>query len=237
MIRREQVARAAILLLFLAAACASSLSVPENRYGLEVVSDPQLYATLVEREPTKRLVDLATFIPGVRLDIRYSGSDNFMKRPLYPAARAFLRYPAAVALRNAQEELRPAGLGIKVFDGYRPYAITEAMWEQIGDPDYVADPSKGSRHNRGAAVDLTLVRLDSGEELPMPTGYDDFTAAAAQDAPAEPERAANRQKLRDVMMRQGFEPLPSEWWHFDYSGWAGYELMDLSFDEIDAANR
>ena len=222
------------MIFLLSAACASSPSIPKNRHGLEVVSSPQLYQRQVRLEPVKRLVDLETFISGIRLDVRYAGADNFMKRPLYPTARSFLRYPAAVALRNAQAELAKEGLGLKIFDGYRPYRVTEAMWDQIGNPDYVADPAKGSRHNRGAAVDLTLIRLDTGEELLMPTPYDDFTVAAAIDAPADAVPAANREKLRDVMTRHGFDPLPSEWWHYDFRGWQAYELMDLSFADIDS---
>jgi len=229
--------RAATLILLFGVACASAPSIPTNRHGLEVVGEAALYQRLVRQERANRLVDLQTFIPGIALDVRYATAENFMKRPLYPAARSFLRYPAALALRSVQRELAAEGLAVKVFDGYRPYRVTEAMWEQIGNPDYVADPAKGSRHNRGAAVDLTLVRLSDGEELEMPTPYDDFTAAAAQDAPAGVVASANRARLREVMQRHGFEPLPSEWWHFDFGGWREYDLMDLSFEDIDEGGR
>jgi zinc D-Ala-D-Ala dipeptidase len=107
------------------------------------------------------------------------------------------------------------------------------MWEPYKNPDFVADPGKGSRHNRGAAVDLTLVDLASGQQVPMPTPYDDFTARARQDFSDLPAGIiANRAKLRDAMLRHGFEPLPSEWWHFDFHDWRSFELMDVSLEEL-----
>lgn len=216
------------LLLFLAAACAS---IPENRYGLRVVPDRATYERLAQNDPDKRLVDLASL--GIPLDVRYATANNFMKRQLYPVAKAYLRAPAARALAAVRDELATRGIGIKVFDGYRPYRVTEAMWEPIRNPDYVADPAKGSRHNRGAAVDLTLIDLKTGAELPMPTGYDDFTERAAHaftDLP--PEALANRALLRDVMSKHGFDPLPSEWWHFDFRGWERFELMDVPLEAL-----
>lgn len=210
------------LLLVLFFACAT---------GLNVVPDLASYERQARIDPDKRLVDLASL--GIPLDIRYATADNFMKKPLYPVAKAYLRAPAAQALADVQRELAKEGLGIKVFDAYRPYRVTVAMWEPIRNPDYVADPAKGSRHNRGAAVDLTLIDLATGRELPMPTGYDDFTLRAAhafEDLPADV--LANRAKLRDVMTRHGFDALPSEWWHYDFRGWEGFELMDLGLEEL-----
>jgi D-alanyl-D-alanine dipeptidase len=216
----------ALLLLLLA--CATQIA--PNRYGLRVVSDAATYERLAKADHAKRLVDLEGIAP---LDIRYATIHNFMNRQLYPAAKAYLRAPAAAALRNVQADLAREGLGIKVFDAYRPYRVTEAMWEPIKNPDYVADPAKGSRHNRGAAVDVTLIELKNGTELPMPTAYDDFTARAGHaftDLP--PEVLANRAKLRDMMTKHGFEPLPSEWWHYDFKGWERFELMDVPFAEL-----
>ena len=208
--------------LLLVTACATS--------GLQVL-DARAYQRTIEREPEMRLVDLASL--GIPLDIRYATPDNFMKRTLYPSAKAYLRAPAARALVEVQRELAARGVGIKVFDAYRPYAVTVAMWEPIQNPDYVADPKKGSRHNRGAAVDLTLIDLKSGAELPMPTGYDDFTPRAAHDFnDLPPDVLANRALLRDVMTKHGFDPLPSEWWHFDFRGWERFELLDVGFGEL-----
>jgi D-alanyl-D-alanine dipeptidase len=210
---------AALLLL---AACAS---------GLYVVPDAKTYERLALADADKRLIDLSTL--DIPLDIRYATANNFMKKPLYPVAKAFLRAPAALALSDVQIDLAKRGLGIKVFDAYRPYRVTVAMWEPIRNPDYVADPAKGSRHNRGAAVDLTLIDLRTGAEVPMPTAYDDFTSRASHafmDLPAD--ALANRAILREVMILHGFEPLPSEWWHYDFAGWDQFELMDVDLDEL-----
>lgn len=218
--------------VFIIAACASSpLTVPPNQYGLPVVPDVATYERLAKTDPEKNLVDLASL--GIPLDIRYATADNFMKKPLYPVAKAYLRAPAARALADVNRELAARGLGIKVFDAYRPYRVTEAMWEPIKNPDFVADPAKGSRHNRGAAVDLTLIDLGTGAEVVMPTGYDDFTERAAHaftDLPAD--ALANRAILRDVMVKHGFEPLPSEWWHFDFKGWERFELMNVGLEDL-----
>lgn len=223
-----------IALLFLIVACASAPTVPLNRYGLAVVPDLATYERIARSNPDKRLVDLSTL--AIPLDVRYATENNFMKKVLYPVAKSYLRAPAARALAEVQRELAPRGLGIKVFDAYRPYRVTEAMWEPIKNPDYVADPAKGSRHNRGAAVDLTLIDLATGAELPMPTPYDDFTARASHDFTDLPADAlANRALLREVMTKHGFDPLPSEWWHYDFRGWERFELMDVSLSELQLA--
>jgi D-alanyl-D-alanine dipeptidase len=219
----------AAVLLF---ACVSTaVDVAPNQYGLRVVPDLATYERIAHTDPNKRLVDLGSL--GIPLDIRYATENNFMKTPLYPVAKAFLRAPAADALLAVQRELAARGLGIKVHDAYRPYRVTEAMWEPIKNPDYVADPAKGSRHNRGAAVDLTLINVADGTELLMPTPYDDFTERAAHaymDLPAE--ALINRALLRDVMMKHGFDPLPSEWWHYDFRGWEGFDLMDVGLEDL-----
>lgn len=222
-----------LALLALLAACATAPRIPANRYGLKVVPDAATYERLAQLQPAKRLVDLEAFIPGITIDIRYATSNNFMHQQLYPIAKAYLRLPAATALRDVQNELARDNLGLKIFDAYRPYAITVKMWEPVKDPDFVADPSKGSRHNRGAAVDLTLVDLRTGEELPMPSAYDEFTDRARRSfAGAPPEVIANRVRLEETMKRHGFEPLPSEWWHFDYAGWREFELMDVPLESL-----
>lgn len=221
--------RAVPALFLLLAACATQI--PANRYGLRVVPDLATYEQLARADAEKRLVDVESL--GIPVDIRYATANNFMKQELYPVAKAYLRAPAARALKNVQEELAREGLGIKVYDAYRPYRVTEAMWEPIKNPDYVADPSKGSRHNRGAAVDLTLIDLRTGNELAMPTGYDDFTTRAAHafDDLSDDQRA-NRARLRDVMTRHGFQPLPSEWWHYDFGGWERFELMNVPLESL-----
>ena len=219
-----------IALLFVVA-CATAPIVPKNRHGLEVVPDAATYQRMARAEPEKRLVDLASL--GIALDVRYATENNFMKRTLYPVAKAYLRAPAARALANVQRELAARGLALKVYDAYRPYRVTEAMWEAIRNPDWVADPAKGSRHNRGAAVDLTLIDLRTGAELPMPTDYDDFTDRARHgftDLP--PEVAANRALLRELMTKHGFQVYAAEWWHYDFGGWERFELMDVPLSEL-----
>lgn len=204
-------------LLLIAAACATTPHPPVVRSVAE-------YDKLVAADPDKRLVEI-TDIPR---DVRYATTNNFMHAKLYPESKVLLRRPAAIALHEVERELAHDGLGLKIFDGYRPYRVTVRMWKPIRNPDFVADPAKGSRHNRGAAVDLTLIDLRTGRELPMPTGYDDFTPRARQDFNDLPAEAiANRAKLREVMTKHGFDPLPSEWWHFDFRGWEKFELLDL----------
>ena len=205
-----------LAVLLVAAACATP--------GPPVVRTIADYDRLVAADPDKRLVEI-TDIPR---DVRYATTNNFMHEALYPVAKVYLRRPAAIALHEVQRELARDGLGLKIFDGYRPYRVTVRMWKPIRNPDFVADPAKGSRHNRGAAVDLTLINLRTGTELAMPTGYDDFTNRARQDfTDLAPDVIANRAKLREVMQSHGFDPLPSEWWHFDFRGWEKFELLDV----------
>ena len=219
--------------LVLLIACATTPAIPRNKYGLEVVNDLRTYERLLRIDPDKKLVDVERAAPGAVIDVRYATANNFMHTPLYPIARVFLRRPAALALRDVQSDLAREGLGLKIFDGYRPYSITERMWEPIHNPDFVADPAQGSRHNRGAAVDLTIIDLKSGHEIVMPTPYDDFTPRARQDNnDLPPEVIVNRATLRDAMSRHGFDPLPSEWWHFDFRGWKKFELMDIPLQNL-----
>jgi len=228
-VRLRSLSRAIVLLLV---ACAANI--PPNRYGLQVVPDRATYERLAARDAEQRLVDVST-IPGIRIDVRYATTNNFMHEQLYPIAKVYLRAPAARALAAVQSDLAAEHFGVKVFDGYRPSAITEKMWEPVKNPDFVADPAKGSRHNRGAAVDLTLVDLATGEEIAMPTPYDDFTPKARADYAQLPANViANRAKLRDAMVRHGFDPLPSEWWHFDFHGWERFPLMNVPLQALAA---
>jgi D-alanyl-D-alanine dipeptidase len=173
------------------------------------------------------LVDAAAAIPGLRLDIRYATPRNFTGRVLYPRPRCLLRPAVVERLARAQAAAAAAGMGLKVFDCYRPLSVQRAMWTLVPDERYVADPAKGSRHNRGAAVDLTLVDA-AGAELPMPTGFDDFSARAHRDYDDLPPAVlANRARLERLMSEAGFTGLPTEWWHFDADGWERYEVLDL----------
>jgi zinc D-Ala-D-Ala dipeptidase len=230
--------RAFCSLLLLATAACTSAATPVNEYGLRVVDSVAQYERIVERNPSHRLVDLATAIPGAELDIRYATEDNFMEERLYPIAAAWLRAPAAEALASAERELAEQGIGLRIFDAYRPYSVTRIMWERIGDPDYVADPARGSRHNRGAAVDLTLIDLETGDELEMPTSYDDFTERAHHDFDDLDESVKeNRRVLRETMERHGLVALASEWWHYDFQGWEQFDLLDIPLEELENLDR
>lgn len=177
-------------------------------------------------------LELNTMNPNILQDIRYASTNNFTGKVVYPEARAFLVKEAALSLDSVQKELETIGLGLKIFDGYRPLSVQKIFWEIMPDKRYVADPKKGSRHNRGMAVDLTLVDKD-GKELPMPTEYDDFSEKAHRDfANLTEEQIKNRKILEDVMTKYGFLGLPTEWWHFDYRGWESYDVMDVEFKNI-----
>jgi D-alanyl-D-alanine dipeptidase/L,D-peptidoglycan transpeptidase YkuD (ErfK/YbiS/YcfS/YnhG family) len=166
------------------------------------------------------LVNIAEVIPEIVLDIRYATSDNFMGFPVYTKPLCYLHKMAAKALRSVQTELAAKGLRLKVFDGYRPLSVQQAMWDVIQDERYVANPAvnKGV-HTRGISVDLTLIDQE-GRELLMPTSFDDFTERAHSDCADLPEEAIrNRTTLTEVMLKHGFEQAPAEWWHFNLKGW------------------
>lgn len=180
------------------------------------------------------LVEPSRLDTSIVLDIRYATDNNFTGQKVYPAARCYLRAEVAERLLKVQAALRSQGLGLKVFDCYRPFSVQERFWSIMPDERYVLEPVrkdgvivKSSRHNKGAAVDVTLVDA-RGLELPMPTGYDDFSVKAHRDdASASPQARKNSLLLEKAMAAQGFEPLATEWWHFDGPGWQQYPPLDL----------
>jgi D-alanyl-D-alanine dipeptidase len=183
-------------------------------------------------QPRTRLAELVDVVPDLVLDIRYATTNNFTGQVVYPSARCFLVEEAACALRGVQEELEQQGYRLKVFDGYRPLAVQWIFWEILPDPAFVADPRAGSKHNRGYAVDLTLIDLD-GNDVAMPTEFDDFTERAGQDYMDLPAEALeHRAILRAAMEHAGFAIFPTEWWHYDYQGWEDQPILDIPFDEI-----
>jgi zinc D-Ala-D-Ala dipeptidase len=224
-----------LLCTLLAGACfrASAQAIPLNKYGLPVVSTPELHRQLCAADSNLILMNVQTYIPGIRSDIRYATSDNFTRQVLYPRSAVYLRLPAAKALKAIQGELGKKGLGLLIFDGYRPYSVTEKMWEIVPDDRYAADPRSGSGHNRGVAVDLTIVDLRTGKPLAMPTDFDDFTEKAHHDyVPADSAVAAHRRLLKSMMEQHGFVPLPTEWWHYVIRDAKRYPLTDLPFDKL-----
>jgi D-alanyl-D-alanine dipeptidase len=181
------------------------------------------------------LVDLSALDPTIRLDIRYATPRNFLGRALYPEARAFLRPGVAEDLVRAHVGLRPRGFGLLVFDAYRPLSVTRTFWEELPTEKrrFVANPAKGSQHNRGCAVDVSLYELASGREVEMPSAYDEMTPRASpRYEGGPPEARARRDLLRAAMESAGFKVNRGEWWHFDHDTCPQYELLDLPFESF-----
>jgi D-alanyl-D-alanine dipeptidase len=210
-----------------------------NKYGLKVIKDTKILKKEISIDSNMRMIDLKKFIPGIQLDLKYSTAHNFMNRKLYPPMHTtFLRKPAADSLKKVVAWLKRINLTINIFDAYRPYSVTEEMWEKVHDDRYAADPSKGSGHNRGVAVDLTLKDLATNEELPMGTGFDNFSDTAHSDfANLSQEVLTNRNILKNVMEKYGFRQLTSEWWHYYLPNSSSYELLDISFSDLKKMDR
>ena len=195
------------------------------------------------KESNKReakLVELITLDPTIKLDIRYATDDNFVGKKVYPEARAFLQKPAAKAVAKVHKELRDRGLGLVIFDGYRPWSITKLFWEVTPDEKrkFVANPAKGSKHNRGCAVDLSMFDLKTGKLVEMPSGYDEFSERASPEYKGgTTEQTANRELLRKLMEDAGFTVNPNEWWHFDYKDWQKFRIGNVRFEEIGSKSR
>jgi zinc D-Ala-D-Ala dipeptidase len=198
-----------------------------------LTADSITYITDNQLDTGKSMVSLTKYLQPLICDWRYATKDNFTGQILYTNPEAFLRLPAAKALRAVQEELKQQNLSLKIYDAYRPYQVTKKMWEIVSDERYTANPAKGSGHNRGAAVDVSLVDLSTGQELRMPTGYDDFSEKAHHDyMKLDPVQLRNRKLLRDVMEKHGFVALETEWWHYYLRNPEQFELLDLDFDEM-----
>jgi D-alanyl-D-alanine dipeptidase len=202
---------------------------------LIVISDLKLYHSQAAVDSSRKMVRLHDLIPGIIYDLRYAGTNNFMRRRMYPSGtkETFLRLPAAKALNDVQKELQAKGLGLKIFDAYRPYSVTVKFWELVKDERYVANPAKGSGHNRGIAVDLTIIDLNTGSELNMGTGFDNFTDTAHHSFNKLPAGVLqNRALLRTVMEKHGFKAFDTEWWHYFLANGEQYEVLDLSFKDL-----
>lgn len=181
------------------------------------------------------LVELRAMDPTIRYDIRYATTNNFMSSVFYSQPRAFLQRPAAEAVVRAHRKLNALGYGLLIHDAYRPWYVTKMFWDATPDSlhDFVADPRAGSRHNRGAAVDLTLFDLRTGAVIEMPSGYDEFSSRAYPDYPGGTDRQRwHRELLRRVMESEGFHVYNFEWWHFDYRDWRRYPVLNRRFEEL-----
>ncbi len=184
--------------------------------------------------PTQ-LVDLTTLDDTIKLDIRYATDNNFLSTPFYTSAKAFLQKPAAEALARVHKKLAAQGYGLLIFDGYRPWSVTKMFWEATPEKlrVFVADPEKGSRHNRGCAVDLTLYDLKTGKPIEMVGGYDEMSDRSYPDYLGGTSRQRwHRDLLRRAMEAEGFTVYEAEWWHFDYKDWKKYRIGNQRFEEI-----
>jgi D-alanyl-D-alanine dipeptidase len=176
------------------------------------------------------LVDVTSLDSTIRLDVRYATSNNFLGEPLYEHARAKLQRPAAEALARANRTLKSLGYALLVHDAYRPWYVTKIFWEATPAAQkwLVANAAQGSKHNRGAAVDLTLFDLETNTVVEMPSTYDEATVRARADYPGGTSlQRHHRELLRRVMVHEGFEVNPMEWWHFDYKDWKQYPILNV----------
>ncbi len=215
---------------------------PVSALPLGLLCAVSLFSSCAARPPREtgafrptELVELTRLDSTLRLDIRYATTHNFMGRVLYPQARAFLQRPAAEALVQVNAELRPLGYRLLVFDGYRPWRITKMMWDHTpaDKKEFVADPRKGSRHNRGCAVDVSLCDLATGQEITMTGDYDEMSPrSAAAYTGGPPAQREPRDLLRRLMEAHGFAVLPAEWWHFDFRDWKSYRIQNVPFDKL-----
>jgi len=223
-----------IFLVFVVSALAKAQESTRYETNLNILRSGEAYQESIHKNTDNQLVNLEKEIPNIVLDIRYATADNFTGQKIYTEPKAFARRPVAEALKRVQQILAEKSIGIIVYDAYRPYAATVRFYEFFKDTTFVASPYSGSRHNRGAAVDISLMDIKTGMELEMPTDYDSFSDTAAPDFYDLPENVKlNRDLLIKLMRDNGFTVYHSEWWHFDYQNWKDYELLDLSFDMLE----
>ena len=186
------------------------------------------------------LVELTKLDDSIKLDIRYASDNNFLGTPLYTSARAFMQKPAAEALVRVSKKLAEQGYGLVVYDGYRPWSVTKLFWEATPEKFhiFVADPSQGSHHNRGCAVDLTLYDRKTGKPVEMVGGYDEMSDRSYAEYPGGTSlQRWHRELLRRAMEAEGFTVYDAEWWHFDYKDWQKYPIGTPTFEEIDAGKQ
>ena len=183
------------------------------------------------------LVELTKLDPTIKLEIRYATTNNFLGTIFYSEARAFMQRPAAEAVVRVNRKLRAQGYLLLIHDAYRPWYVTKVFWDATPDDKkvFVADPSKGSRHNRGCAVDLTLYDLKTRKPVEMVSTYDETTARAYHDYPGGTSlQRWHRKLLREAMEAEGFTVYSAEWWHFDYKDWQKYRIGNVAFEQIGA---
>lgn len=166
------------------------------------------------------------------VDLRYASDNNFTGKRIYGAEVCLLTRGTAEKLARVNKEISKDGYRIKVWDAYRPYYVQQILWDAAEDKSYVANPKSGSKHNRGCAVDITLVDTD-GSEIEMPTGFDDFSAKASRKYEGTPEHVKeNLRYLTDAMVRNGFQTINSEWWHFEDTDWEKHPILNVPLEDF-----
>ncbi|MEQ1554357.1 MAG: M15 family metallopeptidase [Ferruginibacter sp.] len=199
---------------------------------LAVVTSAKAYKSSLLVGNNNVLIDVKNLIPSIILDLKYATQNNFTGINLYGnCTHTYMRTNPAHSLYKIQQFLKEKGLGLKIFDAYRPYSVTKKMWNLIQDERYVANPKNGSGHNKGISVDLTLIDLSTGTELDMGTAFDNFTDSAhhAFTNNFSKNIIENRKLLKTTMEQFGFKALETEWWHYAWISEEKYEVLDLSF--------
>lgn len=232
--RKMEIKKKCLLLLLPACLQLHAQDTTVNKYGLYVITNCKQLQQSYSGNAGKQMVDIKKHIKNIVFDLRYASTNNFMKEKLYPALKTtFLRKIVADSLLKVQQDLNRTGLGLKIFDAYRPYSVTEHMWEIVKDDRYAADPKKGSGHNRGIAIDVTIIKLKTKKELDMGTGFDNFSDTAHHTFIwLTTEILNNRLLLKKTMEAHGFKALETEWWHYHLPAAKEYELLGISFEEL-----
>jgi D-alanyl-D-alanine dipeptidase len=210
---------------------AQSFSQTSNQYGLRIISDVRFYNDQVLKDSNMNLVNIQKFIPNITLDIKYATEQNIFYTKLYDKPNAFIRLPVAKVLLKVEKDLNEKGLGLKIYDAYRPYSVTCRIFEMLPDTLYMGLPWYGSKHNRGIALDLTLIDFKTKKELKMPTPFDALVYPAHPDFRGLSEEAIrNRELLKATMHKYGFKVDPMEWWHYNYISSHLFDILDLPAD-------
>jgi D-alanyl-D-alanine dipeptidase len=227
--------RILLLFVFKTLFILSLKSQTEVKNQLKVISSLDSLEMTIALDPLLEMMELKQLVPNIKYDLAYAQKSNFTKHLLYPKRlkSTYLRKEPALALSKIAEELAVKGLGILVWDAYRPYSVTERFWKLIHDERYVANPIKGSGHNRGIAIDMTLYELSSGTLIDMPTGFDDFSENAHHGYQNISEiNIKNREILKGVMEKNGFIKFETEWWHYSWPSPSKYDVLNIPFSQL-----
>lgn len=201
--------------------------------SVPIISSTTVLQDTMKCNPRKKLVLLTNIIPLLHYDLVYGTLRNFTKTVLYTHAQPYMMAEPAAALQRVECELNKKGLALKIYDAYRPFSATCKIWRQVQDKRYAANPAKGSNHNRGLAVDLTIVDLATGTEIDMGTGFDNFTDSARHDfAGLTAKVIENRKMLRQIMWKHGFSCVLTEWWHYNWRTKEQFDVLDIDFDDL-----